>query len=69
MRVAIKRLAHASGLPLPQYATSGAAGMDLIAAIDAVHEHVTGDLVDGIMAPENLAVKQLTFVTVHKRDV
>jgi dUTP pyrophosphatase len=34
MKVAIKRLDHASGLPLPQYATSGAAGMDLIAAID-----------------------------------
>jgi dUTP pyrophosphatase len=27
------RLAHAEGLPLPSYATAGAAGMDLIAAI------------------------------------
>lgn len=34
MKVTIKRLDNASGLPLPQYATSGAAGMDLIAAID-----------------------------------
>jgi dUTP pyrophosphatase len=34
MRVAIKRLAHAGGLPLPAYATKGSAGMDLLAAID-----------------------------------
>ena len=34
MKIAIKRLDHASDLPLPQYATSGAAGMDLFAAID-----------------------------------
>ena len=30
----IKRLAHATGLPLPAYMTAGAAGMDLHAAID-----------------------------------
>ena len=34
MKVAIQRLAHAQGLPLPAYATEGAAGMDLIAAIE-----------------------------------
>ncbi len=34
MKVTIKRLAHAGELPLPQYATSGAAGMDVFAAID-----------------------------------
>jgi len=35
MRVSIQRLAHAHDLPLPAYATTGAAGMDLLAAIDA----------------------------------
>ena len=35
MRIAIMRLAHAQGLPLPTYATPGAAGMDLRAAIPA----------------------------------
>jgi dUTP pyrophosphatase len=33
--VAVKRLAHADGLPMPSYQTEGAAGMDLLAAIDA----------------------------------
>lgn len=32
--VAIKRLPHGEGLPLPAYATSGAAGMDVVAAED-----------------------------------
>ncbi|GBR10157.1 dUTP diphosphatase [Acetobacter oeni] len=31
--VSVRRLAHAEGLPLPSYATSGAAGMDLLAAV------------------------------------
>lgn len=35
VRIAVKRLAHAEGLPLPAYATPGAAGLDLAAAIDA----------------------------------
>ncbi|WP_421994662.1 dUTP diphosphatase [Roseococcus sp.] len=34
MKVLVQRLAHAEGLPLPTYATSGAAGMDLLAAKD-----------------------------------
>jgi dUTP pyrophosphatase len=34
IRLGIKRLAHAEGLPLPSYATEGAAGLDLRAAID-----------------------------------
>jgi len=34
MKVAIQRLAHAQDLPLPAYATPGAAGLDLLAAID-----------------------------------
>lgn len=33
--VAVKRLAHADGLPLPTYQTEGASGLDLLAAIDA----------------------------------
>jgi len=33
--VAVKRLDHGQDLPLPAYATEHAAGMDLIAAIDA----------------------------------
>jgi dUTP pyrophosphatase len=32
--VKIKRLAHGLGLALPAYATHGAAGMDLLAAVD-----------------------------------
>jgi deoxyuridine 5'-triphosphate nucleotidohydrolase len=33
--IKLRRLPHAAGLPLPSYATSGAAGMDLLAAVDA----------------------------------
>ncbi len=32
--VRIRRLSHAAGLPLPGYATAGAAGADLCAAVD-----------------------------------
>jgi dUTP pyrophosphatase len=31
--VQVRRLPHAEGLPLPSYATAGAAGMDLVAAV------------------------------------
>jgi dUTP pyrophosphatase len=31
--ILVHRLSHAQGLPLPSYATAGAAGMDLIAAV------------------------------------
>ncbi|HEY1630890.1 MAG TPA: dUTP diphosphatase [Rhizomicrobium sp.] len=34
MKLAMKRLAHAHDLPLPHYATEGAAGLDLLAAGD-----------------------------------
>jgi dUTP pyrophosphatase len=34
-RIAIRRLPHAEGLPLPAYETPGAAGMDLRAALPA----------------------------------
>jgi dUTP pyrophosphatase len=33
--IKVRRLPHAANLPLPTYATSGAAGMDLLAAVDA----------------------------------
>lgn len=33
VRVAVERLAHARDLPLPAYATEGAAGLDLLAAL------------------------------------
>ena len=33
--VQVKRLPHSEGLPLPAYATQGAAGMDLLAAVAA----------------------------------
>ncbi|MFS0774071.1 dUTP diphosphatase [Sphingomonas sp. 1P08PE] len=32
IRIALCRLAHGDGLPLPRYATAGAAGMDVVAA-------------------------------------
>ena len=34
VRVKVVRLAHARGLPLPAYQTDGAAGLDLVAALD-----------------------------------
>ena len=34
MKVPIQRLSHAQDLPLPAYATLGAAGLDLFAAVD-----------------------------------
>jgi dUTP pyrophosphatase len=33
--IAVRRLPHAEGLPLPTYATAGAAGFDLLAAVAA----------------------------------
>lgn len=34
IRIALQRLPHGEGLPLPFYATAGAAGMDVVAAED-----------------------------------
>ena len=34
MTIATRRLPHGAGLPLPAYATAGAAGMDVVAAED-----------------------------------
>ncbi len=36
MNVPIRRLPHGAGLPLPQYASVGSAGVDLYAAVDDV---------------------------------
>jgi dUTP pyrophosphatase len=33
--IQVRRLPHSDGLPLPAYATTGAAGMDLLAAVEA----------------------------------
>jgi dUTP pyrophosphatase len=35
MRIPIQRLTHAGDLPLPQHATEGAAGLDLLAAVES----------------------------------
>ena len=34
IEIALQRLAHGEGLPVPAYATNGAAGMDVVAAED-----------------------------------
>ena len=34
IRIELRRLPHGEGLPLPRYATDGAAGMDVVAAED-----------------------------------
>jgi dUTP pyrophosphatase len=44
MKVAIQKLPHAVDLPLPAYATSGSAGMDLYAAVDTELSLVPGDV-------------------------
>jgi dUTP pyrophosphatase len=36
LRIEIQRLPHGEGLPLPRYATQGAAGMDVVAAEELV---------------------------------
>lgn len=33
MKIALRRLPHGEGLPLPSYASAGAAGLDLVAAL------------------------------------
>ena len=37
VKVRLVRLAHAAGLPLPAYQSTGAAGLDLVAALDTQH--------------------------------
>jgi dUTP pyrophosphatase len=40
--VPVERLAHATDLPLPAYATPGSAGLDLLAAVDGAVEIAPG---------------------------
>jgi dUTP pyrophosphatase len=42
MKIPVLRLSHAHDLPLPAYATEGAAGLDLLAAIDNALELAPG---------------------------
>lgn len=42
MDIRVTRLAHARGLPLPRYETGGAAGLDLVAAVEAEVEIAPG---------------------------
>ena len=41
--VSIQRLPHGAGLPLPAYATAGAAGLDLTAALDGAVRLLPGE--------------------------
>lgn len=43
MKLAVLRLAHAADLPLPVYATTGSAGLDLLAAVESAVEIKPGD--------------------------
>ncbi len=45
IRCPVKRLPHGEGLPLPEYATAGAAGLDLLAAVEQEIELSPGDIV------------------------
>lgn len=40
--IPIRVLPHGQGLPLPEYATAGAAGMDAVAAVDAPYSLAPG---------------------------
>lgn len=51
--VQVKRLAHAEGLALPGYASSGAAGMDLLAAVSGPMVIAPGQRV---LVPTGLAI-------------
>lgn len=51
--ILVCRLPHAAGLPLPSYATAGAAGMDLIAA---VREPVTVASGERVLIPTGLTM-------------
>jgi dUTP pyrophosphatase len=51
--IQVRRLPHGEGLPLPAYATPGAAGMDLLAAVEAP---VTIDPGKRALIPTGLAI-------------
>lgn len=52
-KVAVKRLPHGADLPLPVYATTNSAGLDLLAAIDAPQTLAPGDRA---LVPTGLAI-------------
>lgn len=60
IKIELKRLPHGEGLPLPAYATAGAAGLDIVSAEDvtitvgAWHPVITGF---GIAIPEGFEVQ------------
>jgi dUTP pyrophosphatase len=53
--VAVKRLPHGTGLPLPRYHSAGAAGLDLLAAVDAAAPLVIAPL-ERALVPTGLAI-------------
>lgn len=54
MKVKIKRLPHAEGLPLPKYATAGSVGMDLLAAI---YEPLVIKPMERCLVPTGIAIE------------
>jgi dUTP pyrophosphatase len=56
LAVAVKRLSHAEGLPLPRYETAGAAGMDLMAAISD-HQPITLEPNGRALVPTGLVLQ------------
>ena len=53
IQIAVRRLPHNPDLPLPAYATGGAAGMDLLAAVEAP---VTIEPGGRVLIPTGLAI-------------
>ena len=49
--IAVRRLPHGEGLPLPGYATAGAAAMDLLAAVDSPLQWVFDKTASAGLAP------------------
>jgi dUTP pyrophosphatase len=56
VRVAVLRLPHGEGLPLPEAQTPGAAGLDLQAAISAT-EQITINFCERALVPTGLALQ------------
>jgi len=55
IEIAVKRLPHGDGLPLPKYETSDSAGMDLYAALSE-GESITLGVLERAMIPTGLAM-------------
>jgi dUTP pyrophosphatase len=53
VRVAVLRMPHAADLPLPDYATAGAAGLDLLAAVESA---VTIAPMERVLIPTGLQI-------------